>query len=284
MAIPSGDRDAAYDYMRPILAAGRLVVTAEKGGLANHFGELRAASDDFRLLGIRATVGGGTRMINYVREKCRDVDNVAQMHLVLNGTLTAIFSGLAPRGNAQPSSLGQEVTLAKTLGYAEPDSESAEEVIRGEAEGDIPKKVSILFNAAELSREPDAGLLDWHKLYFTLQDDEIRQAIDEAAIRRFIVSMYPEDTVPHNNDIIGGFIASHGGWRIVGGFQRIDRNSFFSPLAALTGAGNGCVVGLGPDESDGIYVNTGPGAGPAPTVNAMEDDLLVRSHTNNPYL
>ena len=277
VALPStDDGEVAYTQLVHILKRGKMAVTAEKGAMANYFSELRSASDNFKRLGVNATVGGGTRLINIGREYCRDRDNVKQIHLSLNGTLSAILSSVAPpHGAGMP--LGQAAYQAMQLGYAEPGASSPYDVIRGEALGDIPKKTSIFFNAVGLSEHP----LDWEDLCFDLSDEQISQVIEEAKIRRFIVSIYPEDYLVNHlkgpdNDKVSGFSVLHEGWRIIGGFRHIDRNPLFSPLADITGPGNGIVVGLGPDETDGVYALTGPGAGPRPTVNTMLDDYLDR--------
>lgn len=274
VAMPSTDDGReAYDYISGLLSRGGTIVTAEKGAAANHFAELRQQSYNFRNLGITATVGGGTRLMNVAREYCRDPNNVTQIHLALNGTLTAIMSSIAPPEGAGMS-LGQAVDQAVRLGYAEPGSESPYDVIRSEAQGDIPKKTAIFFNNVGLANEP----MNWRDIKIELSNDQIKQVIEEAKVRRFIVSMYPERFVDEHTgpeeDIIGKFEISRDGWLIVAGFRHTDRNPLFGPLAELTGPGNGVVIGLGPDEKDGVYKLTGPGAGPAPTVNTMLDDHL----------
>lgn len=272
VAMPSTDDGKdAKGYISYFLENDSKVVSAEKGAMANYFTELRQQSGSFRRLGINATVGGGTRVMSVAREYCRDTDNVTQIHLALNGTLTAIMSSVAPPEGAGMS-LGQAVDQAVRLGYAEPGSESPYDVIRSEAQGDIPKKTAIFFNAVGLANEP----MNWKDIKIELTDEDIKQVLEEAKVRRFIVSMYPErfadgHTGPEE-DIIGKFEIARDGWLIVAGFRHTDRNPLFGPLAELTGPGNGMVIGLGPDEKDGVYKITGPGAGPAPTVNTMLDD------------
>jgi homoserine dehydrogenase len=275
LAIPSSDDgQAGYDYVTQVLKAGAIAVTAEKGAIANHYAELRSASDGFRRFGITATVGGGTRLLRLAREYAKDIDNITQIHLSLNGTLTAIMDWAAPlQGDKLP--LEEAAKRAIQAGYAEPGSDSALSIIRAEAEGDIPKKVAIFYNTVGLGKQ----LLDWQKLRFSLKDDDIQQALESKTPRRFIVSLYPQSYVNSHGglleaDILGGFDIEHDGWRLVGGFRRVDANPLFSALAGLTGPGNGMVIGLGPDAEDGIYSVTGPGAGVNPTVNTMLDDYI----------
>ncbi len=275
VAIPSSDDGKiALDYISYLLDQGKLVITAEKGALANNYAKLKATSDNFARLGITATVGGGTRLLQVAREYCQDIDNITQIHLALNGTLSAIMDWVAPV-KGEGMELDAAAQKAADLGYAEPGSESAAAIIRGEAEGDIPKKVAIFCNSVGLSQQP----IDWQKLRFSLPDSQIEQAVNPAEPRRFLVSLYPleyaqSQTDAPEDDIIGGFNIDHDSWRLVGGFRRIEASPLFSALAALSGPGNGMVIGLGPDASDGVYVITGPGAGVNPTVNAMIDDFV----------
>lgn len=277
VAIPSSDDgEVAHDYITKILDKGKIAVTAEKGAISNNFTELQDRSDDFKRLGVNATVGGGTRLIEAAQVYCHDVENITQIHLALNGTLSAIMSFVGP-SNGFGMSLGQAVRQAIELGYAEPGSENPNDVIKAEAEGDVPKKAAILFNKLGLSK----NILDWRDLRFELTDEEVSHAVEEAKLRRFIVSMYspgylkktskcPEDAV------IGGFDVEHDKWRLVGGFRHIDRNPLFSALAAPSGPSSGFVIGLGPDETDGVYNVVGPGAGVRQTANTMIDDFIVR--------
>lgn len=145
------------------------------------------------------------------------------------------------------------------------------------------KKTAILFNKLGLSDD----LIDWGQLKFELTDDQIAEAIEEAKIRRFIVSIYSKGYLEKNSarcpesDIIGGFNIDHADWRLVGGFRNIERNPLFDPLARLAGPSNGAVIGLGPNETDGVYTVSGPGAGVRPTVNTMLDDYISRAHLIN---
>lgn len=276
IALPStDDGKIAYDHISSILSRGKIAITAEKGAMSNYFSELREESDNFMRLGVNATVGGGTRMLEVAKKYSDDTENITQIHLALNGTMSAIMSLIAPPGGSGMS-LGQAAHQAIKLGYAEPGSESPYEVVRLEAESDIPKKTSIFFNKLELG-DP----LSWEKLQFELDDEQIARAVEEASVRRFIVSLYSKQYMDKTvscpeDDIIGGFNVEHSGWRIAAGFRHVERNPLFSSLARITGPGNGLAIGLGPDETDGVYSLTGPGAGVEPTVNTMIDDYLAK--------
>lgn len=277
LAIPSSDDgEVAHNYISSALDRGTTIVTAEKGSIANHFPDLRWRSKDFKYLGVNATVGGGTRMLDVARNYCQDVENITQIHLALNGTLSAIMSSVGPVGGFGMS-FGKAVRQAVQQGYAEPGSSSPGDVLKAEAEGDIPKKTAIFFNKLGLS----ATYVDWRNLKFELTDEQISHAVEEAKIRRFVVSLYSPNYLSNvskcpEDAIIGGFDVEHDGWRLVGGFRHVDRNPLFAALTAPSGPSNGFVIGLGPDETDGVYSLVGPGAGVKETANTMIDDFVSR--------
>lgn len=275
IAVPTtDDGTVAKGYITEVLSRGSNVVTAEKGAIANFYPELKRVSHNFDCLGFSASVGGGTRMIPELRTYCSDPGNVSQIHVSLNGTLAAIFGDMAPPSGSGMS-FDAAVKRAVELGYAEPGAKSPLDVIRGEAQGDIPKKVGILFNALGLSSK----FFEWQKLRFTLSDAQIRQAVQQADKRRFIISIYPEHALSAGQqaDIVGGFDVAHDGWRIAGGFQDITTNPHLASFAAANGPTNGFVVALGEHGSHGTYALSGPGAGVGPTVGSMLHDYVRMS-------
>lgn len=277
VTIPSDDAgDTALRYLLPPLDAGKIVVTAEKAALANHYDTLRKRSGNFARLRHNASVGGGTGIIDSLRERCIDPGNVNELHLSLNGTLSYIWGQVGPR-QGLGTSLGEAVQQAQRLGYAEPGNNDAFAIIRAEAEQDVPKKVANLFNRLELTKE----LLHWKGLHFTLEDTSIHRAITEAAKRRLLVSIYPAGQDFHENeDVINRRVTRHAGWDIVMGFHDVEANPLYGPLANVVGASNGYTIGLGPNNVDGTYGNFGPGAGPNPTANRMIDDMLQARRDN----
>lgn len=271
LAIPSGgDGTLAHRYISTILAKGKMAVTAEKGALSHFFSDLKTASDDFSRFGITATVGGGTRMLRIAEQYNIDQANITEMHAVLNGTMTAIMSRVAPVVGTGIS-LEEAVAEAVDAGYAEPGADSPQAVIRGEAEGDIPKKMSIIYNVLELGSK----IVSADDLAFSLTDDEVDAAVGSTEKPyRFIASFYPAGSQVSPGERIGGIDMTIDGWRLVAGFRPLDANPLFASFAPLVAASNGLVIGLGPRLSDGVYAVTGPGAGVEPTVNAMIDDYV----------
>lgn len=273
VALPS-DKDGklAFSHISEVLKSGGIAITAEKSALANYFNELRVQSDDFNRFGINASVGGGMRMVQIAKHYFTDKQNVSQVHMVVNGTLTSILSLIGPSsGRGVP--LGQAVDQAIKLGFAEPGANSPSDVIASEAQGDIPKKTSIFINALNLSSKP----IRWQNLNFKINHNDLIKINEEAKIRRPIVSIYNKklNSSKAESDIIGGFSLNLENWKVVAGFRNVSKNPLFGSLADLTGAGNGIVIGLGPDESDGVITLQGQGAGAKPTVNTMLDDYLA---------
>ncbi len=67
VALPSSDDGhPAYELIAHSLDRGALVITSEKGASANNFASLQDLSDNFKRLGIQATVGGGTRLMEAI--------------------------------------------------------------------------------------------------------------------------------------------------------------------------------------------------------------------------
>ncbi|PID98725.1 hypothetical protein CSA80_04645 [Candidatus Saccharibacteria bacterium] len=274
LAIPSGgDGTVAYTYVSTILAKGKIAVTAEKSALSHFFTELKEASEDFARFGITASVGGGTRMLRLAEQYNIDQENISEMHAVLNGTLTAIMSEAAPV-SGEGISLEAAVANAVKAGFAEPGATSPQMVVKNEAEGDISKKMSIMYNYLQLGKT----VVTSDDLAFSLSDEEINAAVSAQEPHRFIASFYPVAHAPETIERIGGFEKIIDNWKLVAGFRPLSANPLFASFAPLSAAGNGLVIGLGPNNSDGIYAVTGPGAGVEPTVNAMIDDYMRLSH------
>ena len=278
VTIPSGGTEdlssgqAAMNIMEPVLRAHGKVVTAEKGGMANHFDRLRDISDDFARLGVNATVGGGTQLMEVAGLYMRDLPNVTQIHMAVNGTLTNLLSEVGPK-EGMGITIGQAVDQAIQLNFAEPGAQNPADVLAGEAAGDLPKKTAIFMSKLGLV----GRAVKWDEFDFDITETDVARVSEEAKVRRAIVSLYHVDVahVGPETDIIGGFDRTIDGWRVVAGFRDTTKNPLFANFAALKGAGNGIVIGRGPDDSDTPIWVEGQGAGVKPTVCTMLDDYLA---------
>lgn len=277
LSIPSfEDGKRAFEIIEGLLSKNIKVVTSEKGAFANFYPELEPKLDE---IGISATVGGGTGLVSYLAGRVNPRTN--QIHAILNGTLNFIMHGIAEGGTA-----GQVIDQAVTLGYAEPGATNHLDVINGEIVGDIPKKTSIIWNSVMRPLLDKNKFLKVEDLFkspqppISLDQKSLNRLISEAGSRRFIVSIIKDSEEIAEDDIIAGFRKELGNdWIIIGGFRRISDNPLFKALK-IPGPGNGVVIAGGPNESDGVYQTSGPGAGAGPTAAAMAQDarrLINRS-------
>ncbi|MEX2014981.1 MAG: hypothetical protein WD885_03520 [Candidatus Saccharimonadales bacterium] len=264
--LPSSEGKRSFEILKHLASKGIPVVTAEKGSLSDFYKQIENEGLlDF--LGSDATVGGRTGMLEWAAGQINI--RATQIHLVINGTLNYILDGISNQRTP-----GQVIDEAVLLGYAEPGATEHLDVLNGELVGDIPKKAAILANrslrntifldGSYLSPEQlDQAPLDyssWHRL--------IRESRD----RRYILSFVRKDQEIPEDDIIAPlrkeFKTKFGVTVVTGGFRRIHDNPLLSYLN-LSGTRNGAVITGGENESDGILVLSGEGAGPGPTATAM---------------
>lgn len=237
--------EAAFQYLSELAKHGILVVTSEKGALGNYSPELEPFIAQ-GMIGYSATVGGGTRMIHWLKERLSP--DAKEVHLIINGTLNYIFDGLS-RGRT----LDEVVEETKKLGYAEPGSQDAMTVLRTEAHKDIPMKVSIVLNLCGFGRIRAREIRPQ-----MITEIDLKQLVREAAFRRYIISITKHKG---EDDIIGGFNFKIGEWHVSAGFKHRNHNPLFLQLVP-PGVNNAALI----HGVDGTYILTGPGAGATPTV------------------
>lgn len=245
LSIPTiDDGRMAFEYMdRVIIFLGIPIVTSEKGALGNFYPELKHC---ITRIGYSATVGGGTRMLHWLRGRIDD--GTKTVHVIVNGTLNYIFDGLS-RGRALDELIGE----AKVLGYAEPGAVSALEVINTEACKDIPMKTAVLLNVCGFGeiRAKDIPVNP-------IDEIGLKALARGAACRRYIVSITKDDD---GDDVMGGFSFRLGDWHVSGGFKDCTKNPLFLQLVP-PGVNNAALI----HGDSGTYIMAGPGAGPAFTV------------------
>ena len=256
IAIPTLDKgQTALKYIEKSLENNIPVVTCEKGALSNYFYNL----EDFikeEKIGYSATVGGGSRLLNYLEERAGP--QIEEIHAVVNGTLNYIFDQVS-RGR----SLGEVVKETQKLGYAEPGATHPIEVINKEATVDVPMKASILFNICNLTEKRMKAIdIKTHQI----KDSELIRLSKEAINRRYIVSISRKQN--NEEDTIWGFKHEINGWHISAGFKHIEDNPLFKELIP-NGVNNAVLISEGKFGSYGSYKISGPGAGPEPTANSM---------------
>jgi len=249
-----------------------LVVTAEKGALAEHYddGLVHRSNTAPERLGYWATVGGGTKLIPKLEFDTRDPNNIKELHLATNATLTYIFSEVASGAN-----LDEVVDAAGKLGYAEPGATGAYDVIHNEAANDVPRKIAIVLQTIF----PEFRGVPLASMDTDLSEHDVMCALNEADKYRYLVSIYPEEAeetaASRSDDRLGGFEFEHEGWRVLGGLQRVDRTNPLSLFKVLSRADAGYYIDLGPQDRstiDGPNFVMGAGAGGAVTANTMLDN------------
>src|SRR3989338_5069443 len=138
LAIPTYDGgEEAYGYIRHFVEQDIPIVTCEKGALSHHYDKLRR---HLHLIGHNATVGGGTRMIEHLKGRQLNRENVI-VWAVINGSLNYIFEEIG-KGEA---ALGGAIEEAKRLRSIEPNAYDPLAILNGEIK-DTAMKVSVLFN------------------------------------------------------------------------------------------------------------------------------------------
>ncbi|HEX6387232.1 MAG TPA: homoserine dehydrogenase [Anaerolineae bacterium] len=232
--------EPAMGHIRQALAAGRHVVTTNKGPIALHYPELQAlARDNGVEIGVEGTVMSGTPALRLGQELLAGA-GVYRVQGILNGTTNYILTQMEAE-----STYAEALADAQARGYAEADP-------TGDVEGyDAAGKVVILANL----------LMD---LPLTMKDVE-RQGIshlqpeDIAAARRAGERWKLIGSVEKRED---SFSAS----------VRPQRLPASHPLAAVGGATNAITYTT---ELLGDVTLVGPGAGRTETGYALLGDLLA---------
>ncbi len=256
LTIDNSDKgETAFEYIKNLLDKKIPVVTSEKGSLSNFYSELENPINN-GLIGYSATVGGGSRLLRYLKE--RNGSNIEEIHAVINGTLNYIFDGLS-----KGKSLEEMVEEVKKLGYAEHGAIAPVDIINKEAIEDVPMKTAILFNICSLTEEKikarDIKVCE-------ISSSEIKKLIEESTKRRYVVSITRHDD--YEKGVVWGFKHKIGKWYLSAGFKRIDRNPLFKRLVPDS-VNNALLISEGRNKK---YIVSGPGAGPEPTVNSMMID------------
>lgn len=261
LCIPTEDGGKeACNYILELTKMKIPVVTSEKGSLANYFLELKSSLPQ---IGYSATVGGGSGLLRWLKE---NVTAATEIHMVVNGTLNYMFSGLERVAlNERKTALDRLAAEVKILGYAEPAAQDALDIINRESCGDVPMKTAIVLNT----------IFGLHKLAPLIRASEIRaqrlvqkdlQRIMEAIILpRYIVSIAKKKL---KEDLVGGFSIQTGEYFVSGGFKYPSQNPLLIQMSPQ-GVTNAAMILNGKKS----YVCFGPGAGAIPTVNVIMEDV-----------
>ena len=135
---PLSGVEAAYEYTRRCLMAGKHVVTANKQLVAEHGCELLelARKNHVNYL-FEASVGGGIPVLHPLTQ-CMAANRVDEIYGILNGTTNFILTKMVKEG----ASFAEVLKLAQEKGYAEADPTADVEGI------DAGRKICILADLA----------------------------------------------------------------------------------------------------------------------------------------
>lgn len=133
-----GGVEAAYEYTRRALAAGKHVVTANKQLVAEHGCELLALAREKGVSYLfEASVGGGIPILHPLTE-CMAANRIDEVYGILNGTTNYILTRMVRTG----ASFADALREAQEKGYAEADPTADVEGI------DAGRKTCILADLA----------------------------------------------------------------------------------------------------------------------------------------
>ena len=227
-------------HVRAALAAGRHVVTTNKGPVALHYAELaELAAAHGVTLGVEGTVMSGTPTLGLGTEQLAGA-GVTGVTGILNGT-TNYMLGRMEAGLAFEEALAE----AQTLGYAEADPS-------GDVDGiDAAGKAVILANLVMGAR---LGMADVARRGIRdLTPEDMRAAADAGEAWKLLTE------VRRVGDAVRAEVRP----------ARLSRDH---PVAAVGGAVNACTFAT---ELLGDVTLVGPGAGRSETGYALIHDLLA---------
>lgn len=200
IAMPNGNKGLdEYGYMYAF--ADKVIVTCAKAAHAYQYELVRKLGID---IGRRATVGGGTDMLETLRRRQLQRERLT-VYAVLNGTLNYIFSQVQ-----QGASFISALRAAQKLGYAEPGNGDPVNILNGELM-DICMKASIVYNIA-LAQNGSVLTPEMFKIA-PLQSNDIGALTSRNSRYRFITTF--TSTVDYDSVAAGGAgIDPHTEWTV----------------------------------------------------------------------
>jgi homoserine dehydrogenase len=236
-----GGVDAAHDYVRRSLEAGRHVVTANKQLLSRHGEELwTLAREGGVALGFEAAVAGVVPVVRVLRESLAGA-RIERIHGIVNGTTNFILSEMTRSGCDYQDALAE----AQRLGFAEADP------VDDVGGADAAAKMAIL---ARLAFGVPVHIDDVRYEGITaITSDDIAFARELGLSLKLIGTA---ERLPEGISVRVHPAFLYGG----------------HPLASVSGAFNAVTV-----ESDAITEITmsGPGAGGSQTASAVLGDVVA---------
>jgi len=256
------DGKEEYELLKMITSLGKPVVTCAKGALSNFFSEL-SSSSALPLIGYNAAVGGGTMILKEAKSRLDSF--VHGLIVILNGTMNHFMDRVS-----EGKSYEEAIAEARRNKYVEPPKDGGkslpEDILTGEACRDAPMKTAVFCNHV-------LGIPLWAREIEVpeISFDGVRFLVNNAAnFRHFVTFERLENrSLGYGEDpIIGAFNKEVDGWRIKGGFRRL--NPMLRAHLLVPDVTNVLIA----DEGSYGYniIARGLGAGPGPTVTTMIRD------------
>ena len=235
-----GGADAALEYTRRSLVAGKNVVTSNKELVASHGHELiKLAREKGVNYLFEASVGGGIPIMRPLVQ-CMAANKISEIYGILNGTTNYILTEMGKRG----AGFDEALKDAQKKGYAEADPTADVEGL------DACRKVCILSSLA-FGRHVYPELVQSEGIRNVTADD-----MRFAAQLGYKVKLLGR--VRAVGDMVSAYVAPH----LVGKDHL---------LAGVDGVMNGVVVR---GNAVGDVVFCGAGAGKLPTASAVVADII----------
>ena len=246
-----GGSDAAYEYSRRAILAGKSVVSSNKQLVAEHGMELAALAREHGVSYLfEASVGGGIPLLRPLC-RCLAANRIDQVYGIVNGTTNYILTAMDAQGRDFASAL----KTAQELGYAEADPTADVEGI------DACRKTAILADLAfgwnvDPARIPTTGITGVEPA-----DLELARALG------------------YTVKLLGRAARAEGGCCALVEPHLVPLDHI---LAAVNGVTNACAIR---GSAVGEVVLCGPGAGAHPTASAVAGDIIdaVR-HISDPVV
>ena len=236
-----GGVEAAYEYTKRALEAGKHVVTANKQLVAEHGCELLALARKKNVNYLfEASVGGGIPILHPLRE-CLAANRIEEVYGILNGTTNYILTRMVRTGAFFSDALRE----AQAKGYAEADPTADIEGI------DAGRKTCIL-----------ADLAFGHQVD---PKDVPMEGISKLSLRDVKIAQ----RAGYRVKLLGRAVRLPGGWRTAYVAPHLipeDR-----PLANVEDVFNAIVVR---GNATGEVMFCGKGAGEMPTASACVADVM----------
>lgn len=236
-----GGVDAALDYTRRCLMAGKHVVTANKQLVAEHGRELLELAEEH---GVRylfeASVGGGIPLLHPL-VNCLGANRIEEVYGILNGTTNYILTQMTEQGE----SFRDALRAAQEKGYAEADPTADVEGI------DAGRKTCILADLSFGRETPPAEVPMEGIARLDLRDVAIARA---AGYRVKLLGR----TLRLPDGGYAAYVAPH--------LLPEDK-----PIAHVSGVFNAAVIR---GSAVGETLFCGPGAGAYPTASACVADVM----------